>query len=291
MSDNEPGGGQYAAWIETFIRLGARVARYARHHPDRQLIVALSVPRRDFAAVLVGCGWTVMSSPPPLDPPLEVLSELKRGTPVRVVTKDNVRLTRFEGSMGTFVKFGDSRYEPGEQIIAVSVAPSAGKTVTLPRVPPGTIGALSPRRLARPTADLALVGKVKWLREDMKAYLSCEGIPTAKPTRLADLLLPEIPDAATWSTRLYSYVGFDKGPPLPADIRAVILDGAGAIKFLSEIKAPVVFCIIDRSVADESAAELIMQQRNNWGKAVSIREDIGQPIPSAVEALAFTVAL
>jgi hypothetical protein len=253
------------------------------------LIVALSVPRRDFAAALLGCGWTLMSSPPPLDPPLEVLSALRRGTPVRVVTKDHVRLTRFEGSMGSFVKFGNGRYEPANRILAVCVVPAIDKPVMLPRVPPGTIGALSPRRLARPTADLALVGVAKWLRDDMEAYLSRTDVPAAKPTRLSDLLLPDDPEAATWSTRLYAARGFDG--KLPAEVRAVILDGSGAIRHLRDTETPVVFCIIDRSVADESAAEDIVQYRNTRGEPLSLGDDIGQGPPPGVEALTFTVAL
>jgi hypothetical protein len=292
LSNNESGGGRHGEWIAALIRLGARVARYARHHPDRQLVVALSVPRRDFAATLIGCGWTLMSSPPPLDPPLDVLRELRPGVPVRVVTKDRVLLTHFAGIMGDrpYVRFGGtSRYLDGREIVALSVVPSIDKTARLDRVPPGTIGALSDRRLARPTADLALVGVLKSLRADMDVYLSCGNFPNAKPTRLTDLLLPQDPGVATWSTRLYTARGFDG--TLPLGVRATILDGTGAMGYLREITSPVVFCIVDRSVADESAAESIVQYRNTRGEALSLRGDIGQPPPPGVEALAFTVAI
>lgn len=270
--------------------MGVRVARYARHHPDRQLIIALSVPRRDFAAALIGCGWTLASSPPPLDSPQEVLSQLKTGAPVRVVTKDRVLLTRITGATNRWpvVEFGNNAsFWNGGDILALSAAPSTGRYAELHRVPPGTIGRLSARRLARPTEDLAFVGPRTSLRAEMNAYLSCESIPGAGPTRLADLLLPDDPDAATWSTRLYSARGFNGA--LPGGIRAVVLDGTSAIRQLRDIAVPVVFCIVDRSVADESTAEDIVQYRNT-GEALSLREDIGQVPPPGVEVLAFTVA-
>jgi hypothetical protein len=291
LSDTEAACGQYAAWIETFIRMGVRAARYARHYPDRQLIIALSVPTRDFAAALIGCGWTLASGPPPLDPPQEVLRQMETGASVRVVTKDRVLLTRVTGSTNRWpiVEFGNSAsLWHGGDILALSAAPPIGRYVSLDRVPQGTIGKLSARRLARPTQDLAFVGSRTSLRAEMNAYLSCESIPDAKPTRLADLLLPDDPDAATWSTRVYSARGFNG--VLPDGVRAVILDGTSAIGHLRDITVPVVFCIVDRAVADESTAEDIVQYRNT-GKALSLRDDIGQVPPLGVEVLAFTVAL
>ncbi|WP_258934186.1 hypothetical protein [Nesterenkonia pannonica] len=79
--------------------------------------------------------------------------------------------------------------------------------------------------------------------------------------------------------------------PLPQDLNAVILDGGGAIKYLGDIEAPVVICVLDRSVADESVAELVMQLRNTRGEPLSLMSDLGWQPPDGVEALAFTVAL
>jgi hypothetical protein len=291
LSHYRDDGGAPSPWVGAFIRMGARVARYARHYPDRQLIIALSVPCRDFAAALIGCGWTLASSPPPLDSPQEELRRLETGASVRVVTKDRVLLTRITGSTHRWplVEFGNNAsFWNGEDILALSAAPSIGRYAELDRVPPGTIGRLSARRLARPTEDLAIVARSRTsLRAEMSAYLSCESIPGAKATRLADLLLPDDPDAATWSARLYSARGFDGA--LPDSVRAVILDGTSAVRRLRDITVPVVFCIVDRSVADESTAEDIVQYRNT-GEALSLRDDIGQVPPPGVEVLAFTVA-
>jgi hypothetical protein len=73
-------------------------------------------------------------------------------------------------------------------------------------------------------------------------------------------------------------------------VQAVILDGAAAIKYLPEIEAPVVVCIIDRSIADETASEVILQQRNT-GSTPVLMTDLGWHSAPGIEALAFTVPL
>ena len=79
-----------APWIGPLLALGRRAARYSRRESGRQVVVAISVPARDFAAVLVGCGWTLASPTPQLDPPIDVMRRLQSRTPVRVVTEQEV---------------------------------------------------------------------------------------------------------------------------------------------------------------------------------------------------------
>ncbi|KAB7743106.1 hypothetical protein GA707_14860 [Nostocoides sp. F2B08] len=168
-------------------------------------------------------------------------------------------------------------------------------------------------RLAAPQADLAIIGTLKWLFEDLGAYLTREG-ETVVPDpinaelsklgvdqrarlvaglggSLADLLLPANKNCATWYTRLYAAARFADHLPLPSDIRCVILDGSGAIKYVAEVEAPIVICILDRSVADETAAEIAVQLRNSRGEPISLKEDLGWYPPAGIEALAFTVPL
>ena len=71
----------------------------------------------------------------------------------------------------------------------------------------------------------------------------------------------------------------------------MILDGNGAISYLGEIETPVAICVLDRSVADETAAELVTQLRNTRGEPLSLSDDLDWRPPQGVEALAFTVAL
>ncbi|MYJ75682.1 MAG: hypothetical protein F4089_11535 [Gammaproteobacteria bacterium] len=154
-------------------------------------------------------------------------------------------------------------------------------------------------RLASPAADLAIVGTRKWLEDDISASLGIGGeagahsnVPAEQEVdTIAGLLLPKNEKSATWFTRLFASSRLADELPLPSDIRAAVLDGAGAIKYLTEIEAPLVICILDRSVADDTAGEVLVQLRNTRGEPCSLSEDLGWHAPAGVEALAFTVPL
>ena len=94
---------------------------------------------------------------------------------------------------------------------------------------------------------------------------------------------------------------FDRFPALlPSRIDALfvirrvsltILDGQGAIRYLNDVLSPIVVCVFDRSVADESAAEQVVQLRNSRGEPIALSTQLGWAPPAGVEALGFTVAL
>jgi len=90
---------------------------------------------------------------------------------------------------------------------------------------------------------------------------------------------------------VYASSRFAEQLPLPTEVRCALLDGRGAINYLAEIEASAVICVLDRSVADETAAEMIVQLRNTRGEPFSLRQDLEWFPPAGVEALAFTVAL
>ena len=46
--------GVQAKWIDHLVSCGLRVAHYASTLDDKQLVLALSVPQRDYAAALIG---------------------------------------------------------------------------------------------------------------------------------------------------------------------------------------------------------------------------------------------
>ncbi|MFI7252803.1 hypothetical protein [Micromonospora chalcea] len=145
-------------------------------------------------------------------------------------------------------------------------------------------------RLALPAADLAIIGTTSWLREEFEAHVGREndGFPSSA---IGSLLMPKVARVATWFTRLYSSTRLAEHLPLPHGLKAVILDGSGAIKHLAEIEAPVVICVLDRSVGDETGAEIVTQLRNTRGEPLSLSNDLGWHPPPGVEALAFTVPL
>jgi hypothetical protein len=265
-----------------------------------QLVVTVTVPRRDFAAVLIGCGWLMAHSAPALRPPAESLRELAAGTPVRIVTEGNISTSVFR-SLDEGRGPARARMEGGagwlvDKILAVSALPALGRPERAPRPSPGIAEQFAgldrnwDARLACPPTDLALVGTRAWLLDDVKAYLTVEGRATAPPSLVSGLLLPQGMQPATWSTRLYSSAGFADQLPLPSGILAVVLDGAGAIKYLDDIEAPVVICVIDRSVADETAAEFIVQRRNAGSDPVPV-SSLGWSSVPGIEALAFKMPL
>ena len=156
---------------------------------------------------------------------------------------------------------------------------------------------MSDWRRRRPILRSSALGS--GLEEDFAAGLGVEGGPavgesvhaSGEADAIAGLLLPQDEAAATWFTRLYASSRLADQLPLPRDIRAAVLDGAGAIKYLTEIETAVVVCVLDRSVADETAGEMIVQLRNTRGEPVSLADSLGWRAPDGVEALAFTVAL
>ncbi|SKC61787.1 hypothetical protein SAMN06295973_2520 [Plantibacter cousiniae] len=317
LSDDPLGQAEPASWIGPLVALGARASRFNIQSHGRQLILAISVPRRDFAAALIGCGWVMASPEPKRTDPLEVLRGLQPHTPVRVVTSREVIADYFtrlnETTSPPRAHVGGSQWQvPG--IRAVEVLEDLPRSARTPRPSPGALGRLArveeswDTRLASPEADLAIVGTLNWLREELDALVSREdegAIPNypawgndAKNVgtgqdvgSLGNVLLPHGPKVATWFTRLYAGAKFADQFPIPDDVRAIVLDGAGAIKYLSQIEVPVVVCVLDRSVADETAAEIVVQLRNSRGEPVSLREELEWTPPAGVEALAFTVAL
>lgn len=60
---------------------------------------------------------------------------------------------------------------------------------------------------------------------------------------------------------------------------------------MSDITVPIVVCVIDRSIADESAAELIIEARVANSQPVSVVDGLRSTPALGIEALAFTVAL
>ncbi|WP_369046797.1 hypothetical protein [Sinomonas sp. P10A9] len=165
-----------------------------------------------------------------------------------------------------------------------------------PRPEPGSVGQWAhldedwDARLAAPAADLAIVGTITWLQEDFDARLGRDG-DGMSPTPIHDLLLPDTAKLGTCFTRTYTSAHLAEQIPLPQEVRAVILDGSAAVKYLQSIETPLVICVLDRSVADETASEILVQLRNSRGEPVSLLQDLVWPAPLGIEALAFTVPL
>lgn len=287
------------AWIGAFVGLGSLLRRYLPTLGGRQLVLAVSVPRRDYVAALIGSGWMLSCPAPVLEEPIAVFEASDRSTYLRAVTDRLIVTGHFTAlephSSGPRVRTG-GKFLPADRYLAVTVLNDDCES-TVGGVPSGgylaeLTGASASwlERLAAPPMDLALVGTRKWLLEDLSALVGDGHSDGASGTPLSTYVLPFEPRAATWSTPIISPSSLAEGEVLPESCAAAILDRYGAIKYLNDVTVPIVVCIVDRSVADESAAETIIEARHNNSRPVEIIDELQWRPPSAVEALAFTVA-
>lgn len=288
------------SWIGSFVALGSLLRRYQLNLEGRQLVLAVSVPRRDYVAALIGSGWMLSSPAPVLDEPIAVFEASDRSTYLRAVTDQLIITGRFSNveahSTGVRVLTGGRRL-PADRYRAVCVLGDDVES-SVAEVPAGgylaeLTGAATSwlERLASPPMDLALVGTSKWLHEDLQAVIGNKASVGDSGTTLGTYVLPYDDRAATWSTPVISAARLGEGEPVPESCLAVVLDRYGAIKYLNDITVPIVVCIVDRSVTDESAAETIIEARHNHSRPVSVVDELRWRPPTAVEALAFTVAV
>ncbi|AVL99855.1 hypothetical protein C6V83_05750 [Gordonia iterans] len=289
-----------APWIGSFVSVGSRLRRYLSKLEGRQLVLTVSVPRRDYVAALIGSGWMLSSPGPTLDDPLAVFEASDQSTYLRAVTDRLIvsgRFSKMEAhSSGPRVLTG-GKLLPADRYRAVSVLDDDVESI-VSEVPAGgylaeLTGAATSwlNRLAAPPMDLALVGTNKWLREDLQAVIGSGASGSDSWTTLGAYVLPYDEGAATWSTSVITAARLGEGEVLPESCVAVVLDRYSAIKYLNDITVPIVVCIVDRSVADESAAETIIEARHNNSRPVSVADELRWHPPTAVEALAFTVAI
>lgn len=289
-------------WAGPILALGTRLARKEVELRERQTIICLSVPSREYSAVLIGAGWTLSRPPRTLQTdPLEVLSSAKPGQALRVLNSNSVISGKFEkldfGHAPPRLSLGGSGL-PGQwsvdKLEAVAILESEATSSKMDRPNIGSIGRMAgidrdwQSRLVAPESDIAIIGTKQWLIEDMRGVLT--RIPETEGDALSTLLLPKSEKTTTWFSELYTSSGLSEKLPLSDRIKLAILDGQGAVKYLNEILTPIVVCVFDRSVGDESAAEQVVQLRNSRGTPVSLRDILGWRSPSGVEAFAFAVA-
>lgn len=298
LAENHESKPVQSAWIGPILALGTRLARKADAFSGRQLIIAVSVPSREYAAALVGTGWTLGRAPvhTTIDP-LTLLRGATPGAHYRAVNATHVISGPFQAldetrSPARVVLAGHWAIDRMEGVAPVAEPDPAQK---MPRPTIGSMGRLTGvdrdwvRRLVAPAGDLVIVGTKSWINDDLEAVLARGDDPDGDT--LATLLLPKTTRSATWFSRIYSSSGFAEQLPLPDDVSLTILDGQGAIRYLNDVLSPIVVCVLDRSVADESAAEQIVQLRNSHGEPIVLSTQLGWAPPAGVEALGFMVAL
>lgn len=284
------------AWAGAYLALGARLARQAAALESRQLVVVLSVPRRDFVAGLIGAGW-VLTRPPAAGAgdPTNVTDAGGTGQWYRAVNSTfvyNGKLTAVDETREPRrVRYAGSNYQI-DGFTRMAISDALDEDRRQPRPEPGSVTRFTGAdrqwddRLVSPASDLALVGIEARLRSDLEAVLVRSGDHDSE--RLGAILLPWERRAATWFCRIHASASLEAFPP---GYQAVILDGQSAIKFIEEIVSPVVVCIIDRSVADETQAVNLVNKRLTEGSGFSLVDGLKWSPPAGVEAMGFEVRL
>jgi hypothetical protein len=284
------------AWAGSYLALGARLARHADSLQRKQLIVVLSVPRRDYVAALVGAGWTLTRPVPAgAGDPLQVARDGGSQAWYRALNASYVYAGELrelnEAVSPPRMRYAGSHFKVTSFLRMAPAAPLDNERRE-ERVQPGSIVRYTRAienwedRLVAPTQDLALVGIESRLRADLEALLCRLG--DSDGDRLDTLLRPWSHDAATWFSRIFSSATLEEAP---SGYKAVLLDGQGAIKYISETFSPIVLCVIDRSVADETQAESLVNMRRTEGTAVDVGDLLGWRPPVGIEIMGFEVRL
>jgi hypothetical protein len=232
---------------------------------------------------------------PELPPARHALASLDPGTPIRLVTSTSVLADYFRGTdpVRDRVKLHGRQWQLGKVRTIVALS-NLDKPRTQHKPEPGAISRMAglagawDARLCSPACDLALIGTLAWLGDDLAANL---GHGDARES-MSNILLPETPEAATWSTWLVGASRLSDGPLLSPEVQAVVLDGSTATKYLPMVETRVAIAVLDRSVADESAAELVVQYRNSRREESLLMTQLGlSSPPPGIEVLSFTVPL
>lgn len=283
-----------APWAGALLALGARIARCPPAYGD-QLVVAVTVPIRDYAAVLVAIGWLLaqrIALPP--EPP-EMAASIAWGTPVRMIAGGKLVADRFfelrESAGGPRVRVGRSSWQLDhvEYLVPVPcLSEDRFCKVALPT--PGTFLAMTGRLSTWPvehalaTCQVSVVGTRTWLMSETYSSIGWGNSVTGLD-RIGDLLRIDDGHTPCWSSVILP--AGTAGSPQVADSTAFcVLDGSTAIRWLHDIVAPMVVAVADRSSSDELAGELITQAR---ATAMPLKvSTLGWSPPGGLEAVAFT---
>ena len=304
LSEDVAAVGVQAKWIDHLVSCGLRAARYASNLEDIQLVLALSVPQRDYAAALIACGWILGARCPNAPDPRTFLDEIESGQIVRFVDKEKVvaaKFFRIEEKSEKAVLVTDESKWCLEKIAAIDVISDDARPRKVPcrqdRPKPGSLARMTgldrnwESWLVSAPTDLAIIGTRSWIEHELDACIRRSEDVGLDNNDIRTVLLPRDKDAVAWHTRIVSHVDRDACLNLPDSTSVVILDGNGAIKYLPDLRSKVVICILDRSAANETAEESILQYRNTRGVPISLSEVNGWKMLPGIEYIAYEVSL
>jgi hypothetical protein len=284
-----------APWAGPLLALGARLARQPAPGPDSRLIVAVTLPTRDLAAVLIATGW-VLTRPVAAPATIEqVLPSLEPNTPVRMITGDELVADCF---FGYEVREGRGRVHIGRSswlmdkvdILVPAPGLDASRFGRENLSHPGGLVTMADRvaswraAQAASAADVVFVGTKAALISEMPVRVGRDG-SLSGANSFGELLRPDDGVRPAWGSVVLSASRFDEAV-VPPGAGLAVLDGASAIGWLRDTTTGMAIAVIDRSVTDEFAAESVIQLRSMGGVPVPL-DSLGWRPPAGVEALAF----
>jgi len=298
LVDDEVGGPVPAAWAGNLLGLGARLERQ-RWRDGWQLVVAVSLPTRDYAALLVGAGWVLTQPGQPAQSGVLATAEaIPSGTPVRMATALLLVADRFYGVDRTH---SDPRVHVGGTFwkieavdhIAADPALSEGRFERVDLARPGSLVRRAGRGASwsadqcasRPT--VAIVGTRTRLEPELAAQAGWAGSEGGYDS-MRDILRPDDGRSAFCASAILPG-GREYLPEMRPQTRLAVLDGATAIRWLPEVRTQAVVALIDRSSTDESAGFAVLQRRS-VGQRVDLSALGWEPF-AGMEALAFEVPI
>lgn len=275
-----------ADWAASLFTLGGTLRALAR--PCTKLTVALSLPALDMVAVCIAAGWRITGS---TSSPVSDLREIPEGTPVRLLAGRNVIGDRFFGISpdARRMHVGKSKWQLGphtEIFVAADLTSERFGRAAIPESGAVARRYLSPAEWRRfhtgGAPDLKIIGTKTRLLAECDFRVGVPGVPGTD--EFGALIQPDDGRGCVWSCEIEAAATMDKLPQSkPGTMQ--ILEGGTAIRWLPESNADVTVCLVDRSAADESAADTITQTR---ATSVPVTpEELGWTPPAAIEALAF----
>jgi hypothetical protein len=132
--------------------------------------------------------------------------------------------------------------------------------------------------------DVVIIGTKSWLFAEMAIRAGTDD-SVAAPNTFGELLRPDDGIRPAWGSAILPAARFEEAV-VPPEARLAVLDGASAVGWLNDLTTDFAVAIIDRSVADDFAAESVVQLRS-MGSTPVLLDGLGWRSVPGIEALAF----
>lgn len=291
--------------IDSFLALGQECFKWAHRNRDscRKLTVAITVPRRTMAAVLITAGWSAAQLPPS-SLPLRATSpkSIPIDNPVRLATNSEIIQGKFqrwlEKGEKSEISISGRRWlvdEPcviwqlNSEIAESNICLPDGEPFRSGRVPLGPMTTWEdiPRSellwAAFPGENRLLVGTKTRIEPELGMSL----VETSTDSRilLGNLLQTDSSDQFSWGTRL---IGVTSAHETLAEFNCtsaslVVLDGAGAAEYMNTSNASVTVAIFDRCREDFTPINSYSDYRANMAEPVDLKDELNWHPHSALE--------